>query len=61
MPGATITARHVATNTLKVGVTNEVGQYYLPNLRAGEYEVVARATGGAEAAARLRLVESPWQ
>ena len=28
---------------------------------AGEYEVVARATGGAEAAARLRLVESPWK
>jgi len=28
---------------------------------AGEYEVVARAAGGAEAASRVRLVESPWQ
>jgi len=28
---------------------------------AGEYEVVARAAGGAEAAARVRLVRSPWQ
>jgi len=28
---------------------------------AGEYEVAARAAGGAEAAARVRLVESPWQ
>jgi len=28
---------------------------------AGEYEVVARAAGGAEAAARVRLVESPWK
>ncbi len=28
---------------------------------AGEYEVAARAAGGAEAAARVRLVESPWK
>ena len=28
---------------------------------AGEYQVVARAQGGAEAAARVRLVASPWQ
>lgn len=27
----------------------------------GDYEAVARGTGGAEAAARLRLVESPWK
>jgi hypothetical protein len=28
---------------------------------AGDYEVVARGTGGAEATARVRLVESPWK
>ena len=27
----------------------------------GDYDVVARAPGGAEAAARVRLVESPWK
>lgn len=27
----------------------------------GDYEVVARGTGGAEAAARVRLVASPWR
>ena len=45
VPGATITARHVATNTIKVGVTNDVGQYYLPNLAAGEYEVSVELVG----------------
>jgi outer membrane receptor protein involved in Fe transport len=45
VPGATITARHVATNTVKVGVTGELGQYYLPNLPAGEYEVTVELVG----------------
>lgn len=27
---------------------------------AGDYELVARARGGAEAATRVRLIESPW-
>jgi outer membrane receptor protein involved in Fe transport len=45
LPGATVTARHVATNTIKVAVTTEVGQYYLPNLPAGEYEVSIELVG----------------
>ncbi|MDO8835287.1 MAG: TonB-dependent receptor [Vicinamibacterales bacterium] len=45
IPGATITARHVATNTMKVGVTSELGQYYLSNLPAGEYEVSVELVG----------------
>ncbi len=45
VPGATITARHVATNTLKLGVTSELGEYYLPNLPAGEYEVGVELSG----------------
>ena len=45
LPGVTVTARHVATNTTKVSVTTGVGQYYLPNLQAGEYEVLAELTG----------------
>ena len=45
LPGATVTARHVATNTTKVAVTTDVGQYYLPNLPAGEYEVSIELVG----------------
>ena len=45
LPGATVTARHVATNTVKVAVTTELGQYYLPNLPAGEYEVSIELAG----------------
>ncbi len=49
IPGATVTARHVATNTIKVVVTGELGQYYLSNLPAGEYEVSVELEGfGAE-------------
>jgi outer membrane receptor protein involved in Fe transport len=45
LPGATVTARQVATNTVKVVVTTELGQYYLPNLPAGEYEVTIELAG----------------
>jgi hypothetical protein len=45
VPGATVTARHVATNTVKVALTTEAGQYYLPNLPAGEYEVSVEVSG----------------
>lgn len=45
LPGATVTARHVATNTTKVGVTTELGQYYLPNLPVGQYEVSVELSG----------------
>jgi hypothetical protein len=45
LPGATVTARHVPTNTTKVGVTTVLGQYYLPNLPAGEYEVSVELSG----------------
>lgn len=51
LPGVSITARHVATNTTRTVVTNEVGQYYLPSLPAGEYEVTA-ALGGFAPMAR---------
>ena len=45
LPGATVTARHVATNTVKTAFTTELGQYYLPNLPAGEYEVAIELAG----------------
>ena len=49
LPGATITAKHLATNTVRTGVTSEVGQYYLPNLPAGEYDVTSELSGFATA------------
>src|SRR5580765_7414241 len=45
LPGATVTVRQIETNATKVGVTGEVGQYYLPSLPAGTYEVTVELSG----------------
>src|SRR5438552_9538161 len=45
LPGATVTARHVETNTTRTGVTEALGQYVLPNLPAGTYELTVDLTG----------------
>lgn len=45
VPGASVTVRNVATNTIHEGVTSELGQYYLRNLPAGEYEVKVELLG----------------
>ena len=45
LPGATVTVRQIETNATKVGVTEEVGQYYLPSLPAGTYEVTVELSG----------------
>ena len=58
LPGATVTARHVATNTTKVAVTTDVGQYYLPNLPAGQYEVSHGWPDSAAFAARASCSRS---
>ncbi|MFB3853935.1 MAG: TonB-dependent receptor domain-containing protein [Vicinamibacterales bacterium] len=55
LPGVTVTARQVATNTTRTVVTNEVGQYFLPNLPVGECEVSASLTGFAPAARPVEL------
>src|SRR5262245_8498423 len=47
LPGATVTVRQIETNATKVGVTAEVGQYYLPSLPAGTYEVTVELSGFA--------------
>src|SRR6267142_842903 len=39
LPGATLTMRQTDTNTTRSGVTNESGQFYLPSLPAGTYEL----------------------
>jgi hypothetical protein len=39
LPGATVTARQIETNTTRTSVTEAAGQYFLPSLPAGTYEV----------------------
>jgi outer membrane receptor protein involved in Fe transport len=41
LPGVTLTVRQVDTNTTTTAVTGAEGQYFLPNLRPGSYEVTA--------------------
>src|SRR5262245_66580407 len=45
LPGATITLRHVDTNTTRSGVSESRGQYYVPNLPAGHYELTVELQG----------------
>jgi hypothetical protein len=45
IPGAMVTATNTATGVLQVSVANASGQYLLPNLAPGAYDVVASATG----------------
>ncbi len=47
LPGATISARHLATNTTQITITGDRGQFFLPNLPAGVYEVKAELLGFA--------------
>jgi hypothetical protein len=45
LPGATVTATHVATSTAVDLVTDERGQYRTPPLRIGEYELAVELDG----------------
>src|SRR2546428_11450485 len=45
LPGATVTARQVETNTTRTSVTEALGQYFLPNLPAGTYELTVELAG----------------
>jgi outer membrane receptor protein involved in Fe transport len=47
LPGVTITLRQLDTNTTRTGVTESRGQYYLPNLPAGRYELTLQLQGFA--------------
>jgi hypothetical protein len=47
LPGATVTARQLDTNTTRSGITETNGQYYLPNLPAGRYELTLELAGFA--------------
>jgi outer membrane receptor protein involved in Fe transport len=45
LPGVTVTVRQTETNTTRTGVTNEAGQFYLPNLPSGTYEMTVELQG----------------
>lgn len=47
LPGASVTARQVDTNTTRSSVSGTDGQYFLPNLPAGRYELVIELSGFA--------------
>ena len=45
LPGVTVTVRQLDTNTTRTGVTESNGQYYLPSLPAGRYELTMELAG----------------
>ena len=45
VPGATVTARRVATGDVRTTISNETGNYTFPLLEVGEYEVSCSAAG----------------
>lgn len=55
LPGVTVTVKQTETNTTRTGVTNETGQYYLPNLPAGTYEITVDLQGFTPAKRLLAL------
>jgi outer membrane receptor protein involved in Fe transport len=55
LPGATITVRQFETNTTATAVTGAGGEYFLPNLRPGHYEIMAALSSFAPRKQELDL------
>lgn len=45
LPGVTLTAREIQTNTVSTAVSGGHGEYFLTNLRPGRYELTAELSG----------------
>ena len=45
VPGASVTATHVSTTTVRTGTSNDNGLFRLPALAPGEYSVVVELSG----------------
>src|SRR5690349_7380467 len=45
LPGATVTARQIETNTTRTSTTESLGQYFLSSLPAGTYEITVELAG----------------
>src|SRR5712692_7499107 len=55
-PGVTITVTNTRTQATRAAVTDDVGNYLLPNLDAGEYQIVTALAGFAEQTRRIELL-----
>src|SRR5262245_64618831 len=55
LPGVTVTARHIQTNTTQTSVTGGEGQYLLANLRPGAYEMTTELSGFGPLKQQLEL------
>jgi hypothetical protein len=55
LPGATVIIRHTQTNTQRTATTDHLGQYFVPNLPAGPYEVLVEMNGFASVKRTLTL------
>jgi hypothetical protein len=56
LPGVTITVTNVRTQAARTAVTDDVGNYLLANLDAGEYRVVTALSGFAEQTRQIELL-----
>ncbi|MBL8216116.1 MAG: TonB-dependent receptor [Bryobacterales bacterium] len=62
VPGAKVTARNIATSFVHESVSNPSGDYYLPNLNSGTYELKVEAAGFKQVLRSgiiLRINEAP--
>jgi uncharacterized membrane protein HdeD (DUF308 family) len=55
LPGVTITVRQADTNSVQTTVSGAAGQFFLPNLRPGRYEVTSELSGFAPTKQQLEL------
>ncbi len=54
VPGAAVTAKHTETGTISKTVTTPTGNYSLPSLPVGVYEVTVELAGFSKATRRFR-------
>ena len=55
LPGVTVTVRQVETGTVQAAQTGSEGQFFLPNLRPGKYELTSELSGFAPRTEQLEL------
>ncbi|PYQ71851.1 MAG: hypothetical protein DMG04_19660 [Acidobacteria bacterium] len=55
LPGASITVKHLATNAVRTVVTEGDGNFLIPFLAVGEYEVTGELSGFQTAVRRISL------
>jgi hypothetical protein len=56
LPGVTITVTNTRTQGTRTALTDNVGNYLMPNLDAGEYRIVTMLAGFAEQTRRVELL-----